>query len=69
MEQKKEKKQKAPAVVATPVVKVVKPPRTKHPLRGSARAARRVGLVKNWRRIDGAKQMLPPVGEKPIGAV
>ena len=30
--------------------------------RGTARALRRVGLIKNWRTTKGAKQMLPPAG-------
>lgn len=44
--------------------KVEKSQKRKGPLkvaRGTARAKRREGLVRNWRSTKGAKQMLPPV--------
>jgi hypothetical protein len=34
--------------------------------RGTARALRRVGLVKNWRFTAGAKQMLAPAQAVPV---
>ena len=30
--------------------------------RGTARVVRRLGLVRNWRNVKGAKQMVPPAG-------
>jgi hypothetical protein len=72
MEQAKQQKSSKKSADAAPakqakveVVKVekkVKPPRVKHHARGSARAARRVGLKKGWKNIANAQKMAPPAG-------
>lgn len=66
-QQASKKQAQAPkSVVPTPasLVEVLKvPKKPKGPpkvAKGTARAKRREGLVRNWRTVKGAKQMLPP---------